>query len=304
MRLRKVVLTVCILLSAVLFAGGLYVIAGSKVNSKVKQRNLNRISQEGLHDESSIFHEAPVNLLILGLDEYGERSDVILLMNYSPTPGKVNILSISRDTMVYVKSKPVKINSLIAIGGERLVADRIEKMTGLMVDYYVTIDFAGFRKVIDTLDGVEFDVPFNMNYDDPDQNLHIHLEKGRQMLDGKRAEQLVRYRKGNRKNEGYEDGDIGRIKMQQQFIESLIQQKLKLKYLSKADDIYFILKEHLSTNIEIGDVRYYLKYIKDFDYHNVRLFTIPGEAQIIDGLSYFIHDSKETKKMINEEFTR
>jgi LCP family protein required for cell wall assembly len=304
MKRGKWILMICTLAGFLLFADGIYILAALKGERQIEQKQSKVTDQRKFQEESSISYDAPMNILVLGLDEYKARTDVILLFNYIPEANRLNILSICRDTRIYVKNKPVKINSLISIGGEKLVAGAIETMTGLTADFFVVLDFDGFRKIIDTLDGVEFNVPFNMDYDDPDQNLHIHLKKGSQVLNGKKAEQLVRYRKGNRNNEGYEDGDIGRMKMQQHFIEALIQQKLKLKYLSRADEIYFILREHLSTNIEVSHIRDNMKNISNFDYHNIKLYTLPGEGRFVDGVSYFIQNNEKTKKMIDEEFLK
>lgn len=243
-----------------------------------------------------------VNLLVLGLDEEEKRTDVILLMNYSLNDGKLNILSVPRDTKVYIKGRAEKINALYAFGGVPAISGCIRKITGLSADYYITLNFKGFRKIIDTLGGVVFDVPINMHYDDPAQNLHIHLNKGRQVLNGKQAEGLVRFRKGNNGNIGYEDGDIGRIKVQQEFIKALIHQKLKFRYISKADEIFAILKEYMKTNIEISDVRYYLEGIKNFDYEQISSYTLPGDSVFQNGLWYFIYDKTKTQQLINDNF--
>ncbi len=246
----------------------------------------------------------PVNILILGLDDEEVRSDVIILMNFKPEDAKLNILSIARDTRVYFKGKPWKINAMMAIGREKLVIDTVERYTGMPVHYYITLNFRGFREIVDTLGGVEFYVPFNMDYDDPAQNLHIHLKKGWQVLDGRKAEQFVRYRKGNRNGQGYEDGDLGRIKAQQEFIKAFIKQKSSFKYISRVDEIFSILKKHMKTNIEIGDIVYYLDYIKGFNPENVEMFTLPGDSRYVDGISYFICDWEKARELINEKFAK
>ncbi len=243
----------------------------------------------------------PINLLVLGLDGDGTRSDVILLANYMPGKNRVNILSITRDTKVIVKGMNAKINALVGMGGEKLIVSKVEEMTGLPIDYYLTMDFNGFRKIIDELGGVEINVPFDMHYDDPLQNLHIHLKKGRQVLDGRKAEQFVRYRKSNIPGQGYKDGDLGRIAAQQLFIRELIKQKLNLKYISKIDDIFIILKEHTKTNIKLADIMYYLKNF-NIKIEEIKTWTIPGDSAIIDSISYFIYDSKETLKIIESSF--
>ena len=299
---RKIIFIASAFLSVVLFINGIYALNIIGVRDRQRYGRLNRTGYDSKYEKSEVWDEAPVNLLVLGLDDEEVRSDVILLLNYSPTAGKINILSIARDTRVYVKGRAVKINALISMGGERMVVDRVQKLTGLPVHYYLTLDFTGFREIIDALDGVEFDIPFDMDYDDPDQNLHIHLRRGHQVLDGRKAEQLVRYRKGNRRAEGYEDGDIGRIKMQQEFLKAVIRQKAKLKYLTRADDVYFILREYLVTNMGIGDIRHYAGYLGNIKADDISTYTILGDTVYRDSTWYFIYDSKKTQQLINDKF--
>lgn len=302
MSFRKLIFISCIILLTVLFINGFLSLlyfhqeGSQKLLDKTNPFQIKRIQ------ETKQGVESPFNILVFGLDEEEVRSDVILLLNFSPKDIKLNVLSVSRDTKVTARGKTVKVNSLIGIGGEKLAVEGVEELTGLPVKYYITLNFKGFRKMIDTMDGVEMDVPMDMDYDDPDQNLHIHLKKGKQVLNGDEAEQLVRYRKGNRTGEGYEDGDLGRIKMQQEFIKAFIEQKLKLKYFSKLNDIFFILKQYLKTNIEIGDLNKNLLCLKSLHYNDVKSFTIPGEAAYIRGLWYFIYDEYKTKELIDNNF--
>jgi len=246
---------------------------------------------------------APVNVMVLGLDNDKTRCDVIMLLNFDPGTPSLNILSIARDTRVRYGRSYKKINSLYAKGGERLIADEIYEITGLPVHYYFTVDFRGFRKIIDTLGGVEFYVPFRMKYDDPTQNLHINLKKGLQVLDGKKAEQLVRYRKGNLKGQGYIEGDIGRIKMQQDFIKALIDQKLNIRYLSKADDIFRIIKDNVKTNVELTDAARYFSSVIRIKGENVKTFVLPGESYRSGDVWWYIHDREKTEAMISENFS-
>lgn len=244
----------------------------------------------------------PVNLLVLGLDEEGTRSDVILLLNFDPAASRLNILSVARDTMVLTNGRYNKVNALYSKGGERLLASKITQLTGLPVHYYLTVDFAGFRKIVDALGGVTFNVPFRMNYDDPSQNLHIHLKKGVQLLDGSKAEQLVRYRKGNYRGQGYIDGDIGRIRMQQDFIKALLAQKLSFRYLSRADELFGLLQKYVKTNVTLSDITQFLGSIRQVKEDEIQAFTLPGDSSMIDGTWYFILDRKEARKIIRESF--
>lgn len=311
MKLRKVVYVSCLLMAAILFVNGVILLINPNFNtsSSLKPNAESptpiTIGEEEESNSSTIpeiVEKTPVNLLLIGLDQEEVRSDVIILLNYDPASGAMNLLSVPRDTRVKVRGRFEKMNALYAFGKESLLIKGMEQLTGLSVDYYLTLNFKGFRKIIDTLDGVEINVPFNMDYDDPDQNLHIHLKKGMQVLNGEKAEQFVRYRKGNRKNEGYEDGDMGRIKMQQEFIRELFTQKMKLRYIAKADDIFFILKKYMKTNIEVGDIRRYMTGFKNVSYDKINMFTVPGDSQYMNDLWYFIADKKETRKIINEQF--
>ena len=315
---RRLVLIVVVLVLFFLFIEGFAVLDYTKdYLAKVKSRQNNTgngisnqfnndfNSRDKADDSNDIdvtnASSDALNLLVLGLDADRTRSDVIFLANYKPGETRLNILSIARDTKVTVNGKISKINALIGMGGEEAIIAKVEEITGLPVHYYITMDFEGFRKIIDALGGVEIDVPFDMHYDDPVQNLHIHLNKGRQLLDGQKAEQFVRYRKGNSYGEGYPNGDLGRIEAQQMLIKELIKQKFNLRYISKIDDIFAIVEEHTRTNIGLDDIMYYLKNFS-VRISEIKNWTIPGTDVIIDDIYYIVHDEEKTREIIDEHF--
>lgn len=306
MRVTKFIFTVCTILLLVMFANGIYVLShldgGRLIPAPRPFYDYNEqisLKSKLWQPESSISEEKALNLLVLGLDSEGTRCDVIMLFNFELNLSRLNLLSIARDTRVLVGGRYTKINSLYSKGGENLVAEEVTAITGLPVHYYLTMDFTGFREMIDMLGGVSFYVPFRMSYDDPIQNLHIHLRKGMQLLDGKKAEQLVRYRKGNAKGQGYIEGDIGRIKMQQNFLKALIKQKINLKYISSVDKLFGILEEYVKTNISFTDITQYIVSIRKINSDEIKTFTLPGENRLIGGVWYFIYDLEETEKMIH-----
>lgn len=302
MKLRRIIFIFSIMLSAVLFANGIYVLAVLSGRHSIGHATEFSKPPDTMHFESSISDERPVNLLVLGLDNEKVRTDVILLFNYEPGQSRLNILSIARDTRVLDRGRFSKINALYSAGGEQLIAKETSRMTGLPVHYYLTMDFEGFRKIVDTLGGVEFYVPFRMRYDDPDQDLHINLYKGQQLLNGDAAEQLVRYRKGNKAGQGYIDGDIGRIRMQQDFVKSIINQKLNFKYLNRVDDIFGLLGKYMNTNIGLPDIAEYMGSLGKMDSSEVKTFTLPGDSASKGGAWYFIYNDAETKEMIRDYF--
>lgn len=176
----------------------------------------------------------PVNLLVLVGDVEEANTDTMFVANYNPSSESISVLSIPRDTRVKIKGSRVpKINSAYAAGGHgnegcRYALSTVEKLLGIHLDHYVYLNISTIRNIIDKLGGVNFDVPDDLDYDDPTQDLHIHLKKGMQHLDGAKTEQLLRFRHyNNGKVTKYYDGsDLRRIDMQQAFLKELIKQKL------------------------------------------------------------------------------
>lgn len=324
MRITKVILILATFVLTVLFVSGIGILYSFN-NSNSDNRNYfgstpDNIGQMGMdstamgNDESSMSdglddnmtdsrrdRKNVVNFLVLGLDNDETRADVIELLNFNTETNTLNVLSIARDTRVRVRGEYCKINAVYS-KGMRLMKKEITEITGLEIDYYAVMNLKGFRETIDLLGGVEFDVPFRMKYDDPTQDLHINLRKGKQILNGDKAEQLIRYRKGNRKGQGYSEGDIGRIEIQQEFLNELIRQKVNLKYILKIDELFSILKKYVKTDIGIDEIAMYTSSIAGLQKDNIGFFTLPGESIRKDGAWYYIFDRKKTKSMIEENF--
>ena len=248
---------------------------------------------EGLEE---VEKSKPYNILLLGVDVEAKLTDVMMLCRIDPVEHKVNMLSIPRDTRVKLGSRNIKINSSFSHGGVEQVIDCVKNLTGLPVHHYFLIDTKAFRECIDALGGVYFTVPRKMDYEDPLQDLYIHLERGYQLLDGDKAEQLVRFRR-------YTNGDIDRIKVQQDFIKELIEQKLTAAYIMKIPDVYKVIADNSSTDMtlrEMLDAGKQLLAVKDGE--RFKSFTVPGEGQYIGEVSYFVHYKTELANLIATEF--
>ena len=254
-----------------------------------------------------------VNILLLGVDKGGMRSDTIMLASLNGRTGKLSVMSIPRDTRVRVGNYYQKINAAIGIGAqevkkgnlkepEELTVQKVKLLTGMPIHYFMSIDFDGFKEVIDALGGVEFDVPFRMKYDDPVQNLHIDLQPGLQVLDGEAAHDFVRFRKGNAGYPGYAMGDLGRIEAQQAFIKALIQQKVNAKYLLKADELFDVVVRNVRTNYTAKDLIRHLGAISKVDSGLMTMYQLPGAAQTIGGVSYFLCDERATQELVDTVF--
>lgn len=239
-----------------------------------------------------------INVLVMGVDKGKARADVIILASLDPKNEEVNLLSIPRDTRVKVSdSRHDKINHTLGYeNGEETITKMVKQLTGMPIHYYCEIDFEGFRDVIDILGGVEFDVPVNMHYDDPYQDLHIHVDKGLQVLNGADAEGVVRFRAS------YATGDLGRIGVQQDFLKALFQQKLQAKYLRKAPALLREISDHLKTNFPISKATKYVKMLKKMEGDSLETFMLPGASKTIGGASYYVCDSAATKELVLTEF--
>ena len=128
----------------------------------------------------------PVNVLVMGVDigtpgadekNNRTRTDTILLMNYNPKSGEINLISIPRDTFITLNGKNEKINAAHAYGGVPYLIDAVEKLLDIKVNYYGKVDYNGFRKIVDAVGGVDMEITRRMDYDDTAQNLHIHFKK-------------------------------------------------------------------------------------------------------------------------------
>lgn len=239
-----------------------------------------------------------VNILVVGVDKDGMRSDVNMLFSLNAKEQTIYQMSIPRDTRVeFTKGNYGKINACIGKeDGEALLIQKVKELTGMPVHSFCRVNFEGLRNMIDILGGVEFDVPMDMDYDDPYQDLHIHLKKGKQTLSGADAEGLLRYRKG------YASGDLGRIDVQQEFLKEAISQKLRPKYLFKAVPMIREISKNIDTDMSVMTLAKYVWQFKNSDKIDFRTYTLPGVPKTIGGVSYYICDESATKSLVRIDF--
>ena len=171
--------------------------------------------------------------LFAGIDDVSMSTDVLMLVSMDTKNGAVDVVQIPRDTFV---NKTVlgyknitRVNSIFTVeynyhrnkgvsaANARKLAmttlkETLEESLCVKIDEYVLTDTSAFVEIIDALGGIYFDVPQDMYYEDPDQNLYIDLKAGYQHLDGKACEGLIRYRAG------YATGDIGRVELREDFL--------------------------------------------------------------------------------------
>lgn len=232
--------------------------------------------------------------LLMVTDEDKTRTDSMVLANYDNVNKKLTLVSIPRDIMVEVTdedyiimrseypepgNRVMKMNHIHHFGGEahgvELLLNEIKVHFGVEPDYYVKVDFDGFNAIVDSIGGVEFDVPQDMDYEDPTQDLAIHLKKGKQVLNGSQAQQLVRFRKDNYGG-GYVNGDIDRLKVQQAFMREFMAKALRSDVIFKnVFDYLSAFNKYVTTNATIKDMANYASVLKSLNMDNVTMYTLP-----------------------------
>lgn len=245
------------------------------------------------------------NFLIVGMEDV--RTDSILLASFNKDNKKLDIISIPRDTYILRKGhnrgEERKINSIYndhGIDGVKKAVSHI--LEDIPIHHHVILDYDGVKKIIDLVGGVEVNVPRNMVYEDhiADPPLYINLKKGIQTLDGKNTLDFIRWRKDNR-NKGYIDGDLGRIKAQQQVIGGLTN-KVKDNMLN------VIIKgfKYIKTDINIIEAVGYGRNAIGMNEDSIKIFTLPGESDLRiynrKMYSYFIYNKDGVKKMLEEMY--
>ena len=244
--------------------------------------------------------------LLLGKSE--AMTDTIMVAKYSPSTGDAVLLSIPRDSFVgnnpNTATASDKINSKYQISPQRTI-DAVNDLTGLNIKYYITVDTKALRDLVDAIGGVYFDVPIKMDYDDSSQDLYIHLEPGYQLLDGQKAEWLVRFRHNNNGTSysyEYGDNDLGRMRTQREFLMAVAQQTLKLENITKINDILNVIEQEVETNIDFDTMMEYAPALLNINADNIQTDMLPGTAQYCNGVAVYLVDEDEAKQLVNELF--
>ena len=238
--------------------------------------------------------------VVAGVDEDGYRTDLILLCQVNRRKGEVNILQIPRDTKVKNKRNDKKINSAYFSGFDVLAAE-IAQVTGVTPTHCVTVDFSGFRDIVNAAGGVTIEVPFDMYYVDPAQDLVIDLKAGKQRLNGEEAEMYMRYRKGSDGN-GYPEGDVGRLSAQQELYSAVADKLFSPLGFLRIPGVFFAVKGNTATDLTGGEIFGLMIDALKAGKDDIYLHSLPGGGKYIGGGSYFVPDEAATKTLMEENF--
>ncbi|MBR2132224.1 MAG: LCP family protein [Oscillospiraceae bacterium] len=241
-------------------------------------------------------------ILLGGLDNENGGSDTNLLVSVDTKNASVHVLSLPRDTLLNVSWSVKKLNSAYHHGGFERTRTEVSNLLGIPIDFYVTVNLHAFVELIDAIGGVDFDIPVDMDYDDPYQNLHIHFPAGPRHLTGEEALQVVRWRQNN-DGTGYATADIGRIGTQQAFLLAAAKQTLQLSNLDQFPTFASIFHENVNTNLKSSNLLWLGEQLLSFGTDAIQFHTLPGDgAGWYNGGSYYIVDDAAALEMINTFF--
>lgn len=259
-------------------------------------------STSDLNDKT--MQKSYVNALLCGVDKDGYRTDVLIFAQMNLITNTINMVQIPRDTYVDINHIDKKINSAYGYNKEEQLFKEVSYiLPGVEIDKYMLVNIKSFREIIDAIGGVEFNVPANLKYDDPYQDLHIDLSKGMQNLNGKKAEQLVRFRKDNDGNDIETLLGISRVEMQREFIYTAIDQILSIKNVLKVPKLISIATDNVTTNFTYDDFAKYAPMVLKIGTDSFNIMSLPGEDRYEYGAWYFIHDRAATSQMIKQYLT-
>lgn len=246
--------------------------------------------------------EGVYTVFLAATDKAGTLTDVMMVMRYDTNAQTVGVISIPRDTLVARQ----KGNPHLVYGGggvEQRIED-VSDMLGVPIDCYVKVNIKGFIRLVDYLEGIDFYVPCDMNYDDPEQDLHIHYKKGMQHLNGQQAMEVARFRKNNPDENGKSTGysDTGRTETQQKLLIALAKKVLSWNSLTRINGFVEIFNDNVDTDLSLNEMLYFASQAMGLDPSTgVETATLPGRGDgIYRGYRYCYElDREETLELVN-----
>lgn len=254
-------------------------------------------------DEDPLSSDESYNILLCGTDGTLENADVMVLVTFDAAKGQVKLLSLPRDTMSRTDRGIPKLNAAYShhhLADIKQTKKEITMLTGLAIDRYVVTTFEGFEAAIDALGGVPMNVPNDLYYLDPYQDLEINIKAGDQVLNGKKALGFVRYRAG------YAGGDLSRIQAQQIFFKALAKTLINPATLPKLPALANVVSKDMDTDMSLSEMLWFGKQLRHIDLagDQLKMFMLPGSPDYIDEISYYIPSREGIINMLNKEYPK
>lgn len=239
--------------------------------------------------------EHATRILLLGKDRAASLADSILILSLSEADGDLRILQIPRDTYAaYTDRDYRKLNGAYSALGMQGFKQFLSQSLGVSVDYVLTLDLDCVSALVDAVGGVELDIPQDMIYSDPAQDLSIRLSAGHQHLNGQEAEQFLRFRSG------YADADLGRLNAQKQFLAAYVEKCKSIGVMELLQIVWKVLP-NAETDLPIGEAIRLVRLLPRIEPEKIPMLTAPGEAvQGNSGAWYYVLNRAGMIRAINE----
>lgn len=248
-----------------------------------------------------------INVLCMGVDynytsdgmpfSKSARSDTMMLLSLDRKSKSVSVLSIPRDLLVPIPGYGQdKINAAYALGGAALARKTVSELLGVPVDYCVSVRVQAASQVVDGLGGLMVDVEKDMNYDDSWGHLHIHFKKGRQRLNGKQVVEYCRFRHD-------EEGDLGRIRRQQQVIAALTGQLKSQARLDTLPRLTGVFRKNVDTDLSLSRMLTLGRLYRQMDKSHLRTARLEVSDAEYDGVMYLVPQAEANKALVRRLLT-
>ena len=305
-RLVFMVTLIGLCISAILFIGlGAYNVGShffNEVQTMYQDYNDRKTARQGSPNPR---FDGYTNILILGVDEGATdaegnaepSADTILLLSFSNDTGRSRIISIPRNTWVIPAGASAgRLGNMYQFGGANLMVRQVSQLLGISIHQYIVIDMKTFADLIDVLGGIDIYVEENMDYEDPESDLSIHLEQGYQHLDGYESQKYLRFK-------GEKLGDVGRVQRQQKFIKALYEKILQLETIPKLPSIAEIFQHRMETSAELFDSAHLANVLRKMNSEPPTTTMLPGveDDQGVWEPNYAAIDAKINELFPNSE---
>ncbi|MBU8881163.1 LCP family protein [Bacillus sp. FJAT-29790] len=243
-------------------------------------------------------HNDNISILFIGVDDSdtrslksGSRSDALMVATFNEKAKSVKLLSIPRDSYVYIPKVGYKdkITHAHAFGGVPASIETVEEMFDIPIDYYVKMNFNAFIDVVNALDGIKVEVPYALSeMDSKDRRHAINLKPGLQELNGEEALALARTRK--------KDSDLERGKRQQEILKAIVMKAISVKGFTKYSDVIQAVGENMATDLSFSEMKSFFDYAAAGSGLNIETINLEGADNYINNVYYFQLDETDLEQ--------
>ena len=253
------------------------------------------------HEPKQKQKQKPFTMLLLGVDARGKeqgRSDTMILSVVRPADSAMLMVSIPRDTHVEIEGHGGdKITHAYAYGKAELAVDTVEGLFDVPIDHYASINFLGFKDVIDAMGGIALPIEKDLVNDDPDHEKFV-VKAGQPLYNGNDALNYVRFREDA-------GGDSSRTGRHQVFIHAILDKASEVGQWTKIPDLIDIMGNNFTTDIRPSATIELAKAMLTGDTRTIHSHTLKGEGKrkTRGGAWYYYADEQDleqSKAMIND----